>query len=487
MGDSEVNVRALQLQVNGQPDEVVTPRLIKWLVIAIVIVMPYQVVRLPVLQWGDIVDIVILLLLVVGWGIIWWERRPVRFPLFIPFVLIVVGSLLGTMGGLDRGEALSTLARDIYVWMLFYTVVNLVRGQKFLHTVVRVWVVVAVLQSGLIIWASTATAGRESHRVRGLADKQVLQALEVPSLAEMPSEYKQAMNVVKRKQISSYGPFTPGGASPGTFANHDFAASYLGQSFFLALVMPLERRRWLRLVAAGLIFYAAFSTGVSAVAVVPVALGLYILLISSPRMRLFLVVAAALAISLALLFLQVTPYLVESDLFETLELSKSRAIADLEAGLKDRGQLLGESWREFRERPLGLGPHGLRASDVEKNVHNEYMAYLVERGFLGLTGLLLMYLMFAATALTSMWRGDRAHRVLMAGLIAAFTVQVLFDLAHEILRQRYVWMLLILMFIYADLERHRSQAQRQATMARQWPWAYPDHKLRPDSFPKMLF
>lgn len=474
-----LNAAALEIPSDTQVAEAKTSWPIKLLVIAIIITIPYQQTYLPIpvgSGGGYIVDLFLLLLILVGWGEILWNRRKLRFPFLLPMAIILIGSLLGTLMGLNRTEALSVILRDLYIWLIFFTVVNVVRERKFLDTLIRVWVVVALLECALIMYALVVTSDQKLRRV-GFEDSQALHELGAPSEAELSSSYRQAKHQVKRVQLRSYGAFVPG-LGIGTFANVDFTGLYLSQSVFVALAMTLKRARWLRYVAAGIIAYGAMLTKTSApMGAIPAGLAVYLFFTSSQRLRFFLVAAGVLVVSAVVLLYVGTSYVWGMDPFALIEGAESdvvsKTVGGIGSGAEDRAMLLAGGWAEFRERPLGLGAHGMRASGVEKNVHNEYAAYLFERGLMGLGGLLLFRAMQVGQAVVAMQGCDRKYRMILAGLLAAIVVQIVFDLAHEVMRQRDVWMVNGMLFIYADMELQRRRAARQADRARRFPWAYP--------------
>ena len=84
----------------------------------------------------------------------------------------------------------------------------------------------------------------------------------------------------------------------------------------------------------------------------------------------FTIVASGAVIAWALLALVATPYMTGTDFFHWISQSSSESIAagigGISSGLEDRLALVSEGWAEYREHPMGLGPHGMRSSGVEK-------------------------------------------------------------------------------------------------------------------------
>lgn len=481
-------MRALNQRNPTTTEYTKAPKLIEWLLIAIVISMPYQrTIVFPSLRQGYVVDLFILAFIALGWLVIYWRRQPLRLPTLGAHLIILLGSILGIINGLNRPEAMATLVNDIYVWVLFYTAINLIYNRTFVHKLIKVWVIVAVLESLIIIYAVTFTADQKPGSSTGSAGiAQELQQVGAstegggPSLDEIPSEFKQAKHILKRlgRNAELEGKFFVPGTGLGTFANGDFTANYLASSIFIALAAPWKRRKWLwKGSSVALITLACFFTGVSSQLPVIPAIGvIYILLVATPRVRLFTIVASGAVVTWALLALVATPYVTGTDFFHWISQSSSESIAagigGISSGLDDRLALVSEGWAEYREHPLGLGPHGMRSSGVEKNVHNEYLAYLYERSIIGLVGLMLLHLTIIAMALWSIRTGDHTHKLVMAGLLAAYCQFVVNDLAHELLRQRDMWMLAVLVVSYASLELRRVWLERRAKQLNQYPWAF---------------
>lgn len=464
-----------------------TPPLIKLLLIGIVVTMPYQrLIVFPALRQGYIVDLFILALIAVGSLVILSRRRPLRAPILLAHGLILAGSLLGTVTGLDRGESLATLANDMYVWVLFYVAINVIEDRQFLHTLIKVWVVVLVVESLVILYAVGFTADQRPTSGGGQPVDEKLQQVGSqsesggPALDELPAEFTQAKHVLKRLERNTQleGSFFVPGTGLGTFANGDFTGNYLAAGIFVVLALPVKGRyRWLQGIALALVTLATLLTGVSSqLPVIPVALAIYLFVLSPFRSRLIYVVGLAAMIILVLFAYLATPYIAGVDFFELFGEAESQTltggVAGISGGVEDRLSLVTDGWREFRDHPLGLGPHGMRASGVEKNVHNEYVSYLYERGVVGFLGLMAMIATIIVIGARSMANATPAHRAVMAGLLVAYVQVVINDLAHELSRQRDVWMLIVLVVSYAGVELRQRAAQRQANLEQNYPWAY---------------
>jgi O-antigen ligase len=240
----------------------------------------------------------------------------------------------------------------------------------------------------------------------------------------------------------------------------------------------LSKKRLWQYIALALVTLACLLTGVSSqIPVIPAAMGLYLLLTGTQRTRLFYVGAGAVFVILVVLAYLGTPYLTGRDFFSLFGEAESTTvtggIAGISGGVEDRVALVTDGWREYSKHPLGLGPHGMRSSGLEKNVHNEYVSYLYERSVIGFIGLLLMHAVVVGLSLVSMRTGDKMQRLVMAGLVIAYVQVALNDIAHELLRQRDLWMLAVLVVSYASIEIHRHWLEKRSEKLEKFPWAYP--------------
>ncbi|MEW5988122.1 MAG: O-antigen ligase family protein, partial [Chloroflexota bacterium] len=274
--------------------------------------------------------------------------------------------------------------------------------------------------------------------------------------------------------------FQPG-SGLGTFANGDFTANYTAIAIFVALAIPASKKwHWLlKLAAMAFIFYACLSTGVSSqLPVIPIAGGVYLLLIGTPRQRIFWTTAGAAAALVGAFVYFSSPTFLGADILTLLptgstEEGAAESLTGISGGASDRIALVQDGFKEYSSHHvLGLSPHGMRSSGLEKNVHNEYASYLFERGPFGFVGLLMGIAIVFGLGIASMKTGDKTHRAVMGGLLAAYALFVINDIAHELSRQRDVWMLVVLIVAYADIELRRAWDRRQATLASRFPWAF---------------
>ena len=103
-----------------------------------------------------------------------------------------------------------------------------------------------------------------------------------------------------------------------------------------------------------------------------------------------------------------------------------------------------EAWGKIPDAPWGVGPGSVRGLDLnehETELHNEPLAYLVERGVIGLFGLFVMW--FALVRLTP--RGSAARGMMLAYILGSFF--------RETWHYRHFWLFLPLALIAVEQAR----------------------------------
>jgi O-antigen ligase len=121
-------------------------------------------------------------------------------------------------------------------------------------------------------------------------------------------------------------------------------------------------------------------------------------------------------------------------------------VGRLDRGVDDRLAIWSAGWRSAAPRlAIGVGP-GQATIDVggltglPYSLHNDLLAYIVERGVLGVVG----YLMLQAILLG--WSGrllgaEGSGRGTYRGLAAAVVANLVFSMSHETMHFRHVWVL----------------------------------------------
>lgn len=375
-------------------------------------------------------------------------QRGRRLEVPVPWALglLLAGSLLGlALGGPTPVGAL-TLAVDLYLTLLLVAAVNHLRGDPAtLRLVLVVWTVAA------LAWAALLLAAHYRTLPAGLAT--MLQ-----------------VNVGARRAAGPAG------------SNVNLAGGYLMVSFFVLLASSWPRRRPLpvaRVLAGGLLLWALFATGSLggllglAAGGAAIALGAYLRSGRSRQQVQALGGVALLAGALALTSLLLLAGLPRAGLAEVQAVSERARGGVLQQTIGRAGDSLagrialwstamdkagaralvgigpGEAKGELQISTGALGPDG---TPELKSLHNDYLAFAVERGVLGLAGLLTLYavLLYRALGLlmAGIWRD-----IGMAGLGAAAVGSAADSFFHEILHFRHAVVLFALVWVASELVR----------------------------------
>jgi O-antigen ligase len=367
------------------------------------------------------------------------NRARLEVPLAAPVLVIAVGSLLAVTNSESYSRSLATLAQDAYLYLWFIVMVNLMKDRGELRGFRVAWV-----------WAACATA------VLGIG-LLVLQG---------------------RTSIQHFvGP--KGIRAVALFDGPNSLADYLVMSLFVALSLAGQSSRWLvggsmAVLAGGLV--ATKSNG----ATLALLLGLvtWAVVRAATRARSPLAVLGGVLLSLAVLTMGwwlAKEWDLGGPALRAFEERSFMARAERSADGRER------IWHRLGERyaraPLGIGPGNSamqrlsvgererKSSFLSKEAHNDYIAYLVERGPLGLLGLLiLMGQGFAFVAAGLARSGDRAWRAGAGGAIAAalaggLVATAAHSFVMEKLHFRHFWMFLALAAAFALARPHAALAR----------------------------
>jgi len=350
------------------------------------------------------------------------RRKPVVVPFLLPVFLIALASLIATMNATSARDAALTMIQDTYLFLWFVVLVNLLRDRRDLtgFRVAWMWVANLIALYGLVM-------------------------------------------VLAQEGASPGALFGARGArAMATFQNPNMFADYLVMSFFIVLSLGEEAGRIVRLLSAGLILAALVATKSNGAFI---ALGAGLVAWGLAR---------AWTLRLPAIGLLAAALLGGSVLFAGVWLVRGLGVG--EAGIESlrAGSVLGRAshsaegrfriWkallRSYAEKPLGLGPGNSRSIEVSveermrresfmsKEAHNDYLAYLVERGPLALIGMLAIKWQ-AFGKITGWWR-QRARRgrgsgaALAAAAIAALVATSVHSFTLETLHFRHLWVFLAL-------------------------------------------
>lgn len=374
------------------------------------IARPYLPGNSILLDWVGVVFLPLLWLRIV------WERRPVRFPLFWPMLLLVGAGIPPLFNNSYAVLSLPTLLKEVYLYLWFLTMVNAV-GEKLPEHL-------------LTAFAITATA--------------------IAILAIM-----QAASPDIRRATSSWGPEVKGGAyaegssrSLGLFRNPNMLGNYLALSAVLVLGSPLWKRAGLRWGAAACLVVgvlASASVGSLAALLAGFCAILWLRGLPSPAVLVRLV--------LGIIIVSIATSVVWDAFLQTQAGALASALYDVERiAISYYDDRVGNIWipaiEGFLAKPLGTGV-GLWYSEERgrfQGLHNDYIGALVERGILG--GIGMIWLLISIVRLARPVRRvnfPSVTELYRTALIGMLVVMLVTAWSHSVFRFRQLWFLLFLL------------------------------------------
>jgi O-antigen ligase len=247
--------------------------------------------------------------------------------------------------------------------------------------------------------------------------------------------------------------------------NPNLAASYFLVSLFVLAASPWPRWRWLRWLAGGWLLLAIYATG-SVAGLVGLFVGLAALLGSflvrraGSTARQTQVVIALLIVVLAFVVGGVTRTVAtRSVLGDVATISASQqqggvfqnSLGRSNRSLNGRLTLWAQGLTKSSGRGndlFGVGAGAAKYTVDYKSLHNDILAYLVERGIIALFGLAVLYWLVFRQALRLLGpRGPVQFHALGAAVFANFA----FSMTHQTLHFRHVWLLLGLIWAASSL------------------------------------
>lgn len=227
--------------------------------------------------------------------------------------------------------------------------------------------------------------------------------------------------------------------SKGTFPNPNVAGHFMATSFIALIGLPLQRRyRVAGLTATGLGVVATGSFG----AILQVFSGLAVLAHSrAKRLRvatrqLLGILGVAVIVLLGFVIVsgvQILPAQSDDTGYNAVHLERSSS---------GRLDLWGRGFDQILDTPFGIGPgsvrntEALRTGEASTEAHNEPLAFMIERGAIGLLGLGLLW--------ATLWRVAPVHGVGRAMIVCLVVASLFRETSHY----RHLWLLLALVIAY---------------------------------------
>jgi hypothetical protein len=355
--------------------------------------------------------------------------RPRATLFFIgPMWFILIGSIIAIFLAYDTVVGIVTIVKDIYLylWFVVLTICLRIMDDIEFRRFLTVWLIVGLIHGVFTI----------------------------------VQYFVPAVLVYTTAFIGQYG--AEGAVRPmGLFRDPNMAGAFQ-QGIFIPLLLVRPQSNLLRLVLGLVIAMSILATGSLTMILTLVAgAGVLILLsVLTGKGSQMISRAATVFLSIGLLagILFLIYSLVMSDIFliDRLNYLERISFARTQSSLGDRESIWNEGIRILQSRwgVWGLGPGNLnvRVGGMAKELHNDWLSFLIERGILGFIGLLLFGFsaMFRAIQeLRKRWQDSDSAWPLVV-LISAGCAIFLQSFAVEIFHFRFHWLVLAVLMVYVD-------------------------------------
>ena len=376
------------------------------------VALPAEMLKLPFNV--TLVDVWTAALLPVVWLSIPRGKQMISLYYLVPMWLIFVGSFASMFAAPAPRNGLVVLMKELFAFVWFITLaVALVRlNARDMRRVLIFWSAIVLLHGALI----------------------VAQFL-------WPPLWQLIGSLMGRAQYEIYRP-------SGLFSNANSAAFFQLLGFVpLLLARPPRREGAIlglcllatMLATGSMGSVVAFAGGTAAVLALLVARG-HFAAIASTALR--VTVAATIVGGLA--FLVISQNQRYQTHLERIIVGRVDRSSGSRFDLWERGATVFVEENVFL---WGIGPENFRVVDGEDNqLHNDFLAFSVERGLLGTLGLVLFALLALLRAVNVFLLSERgypaAHQLVAVVLLAAMVAALLYSLTHQVFHNRQLWIVL---------------------------------------------
>jgi O-antigen ligase len=345
-----------------------------------------------------------------------WARTTcarLRFPYLIPVGLALAGGTIGALLGPVPQASAIALIQDIWLVLWCWALFNLSRTARNFRIVMSAWV-----YSGLV-WAALLIIG-----------------------------------IITSQPLLTGVTARNGGRVQLTFGDPNYAANYFFITLMLVWATQRPRRRWARLGAYVALLVVIAFTGSNGAALSLLAGG-SIAVVGGVWRR-----AGAAPALVVLALLAVSGGLISSNF--SLRGIENRAASSNYAFIRNglgrgtsvsqRGQLFNESIRLYKAGSVfGEGPNSTKSrlskdmATFDKQAHDDYLAALMERGFIGFAGVLLLagilLLRAGGVVREGLRNGYEAVLVRPNALLGAVAGTLVAASVYGVLHNRHIWTL----------------------------------------------
>ncbi|MEZ4869906.1 MAG: O-antigen ligase family protein [Caldilineaceae bacterium] len=400
-------------QANIVHSPLVQHLIVLWLMGALVL-LPLDIFRLPLNVTA--VDLWMLMALPILWLFFLRGPQVISLSYLVAIVVILVASFASTFGAPAPRNGIVVIVKEVFIFVWFYTLAAVFAqlSAKQLRSILAVWSAVVFLHGFIILGQFLS-----------------------------PSFWRIIVSVAGT--LHDYEFYRPA----GLFMNANSAAFFQLLGFVPVLLVSPSRKVGMILgllllptmLATGSMGAAlAFAAGLT-VAVAALCLSGYLITV----IKLLAQLAAVIVLAGAVLFIVISQNERYRAHFEHIFLGRAERSSEGRFDLWGRGfeTLLAENVLLW-----GIGPENFRVVDHQgKQLHNDLIAFSVERGLLGVGGLALFALFALSRAASLVYLAQRQReraRLVVVVFLGAVVAAVIESLTHQAFHFRELWIILAL-------------------------------------------
>jgi len=393
-----------------------------WLSLMLVF-MPVKIFHLPLNM--ELVDLWVIIALPVFWlSFILGQPSKISSSYLFAILLILIGSFASAYAATDSSKSVIVVLKEIYLfaWFITVTVIFSNLDIKYLRQILAVWAAVVILHGVLII-------------------AQFL----VPEIWRITTGFAG--------QANSYALFRPSGLFISEKAGDANKAAVFQLLGFIPLILA-KPPKYLAMILATLLFASILATGsmgttsafISGIVIAVIALAFFdrnLRLIKKFIMYLIVIVSLLVGI-FSVVLTQSESYRAH---FEKIIAGRAEKSSGGRFDLWSRGL---DAFVEHHVFLWGVGPENFREVDPSGNdnqLHNDFLAFSVERGLIALAGLILIAVIAISRAVFLLREYSRYRQqdglfiVVFLGILCS---ALLVSLTHQIFHSRELWLILAL-------------------------------------------
>jgi hypothetical protein len=358
------------------------------------------------------VDIAIVLAIFVTLLSVIASRAVVRLPYIVPVGLLIGAGAVGALLHEQTADAVIALGQDLLLFLFAVAIVNACRSAREIGAVLRTWALASTVWAGVLV---------------------VAVAIGDDGLAGITAR--------------------TGSRAALTFGDANLAASYFVLSVLVVAAARTPRRRVLRMGAYALLVVAILLTGsLGGMLALGLAVGLLVVRALIRRLGGMAALAVVVLLTPVVAFAAISAY----DALTAAAQDPSSALHDslgrVTSSSEGHDRILAEDLHLLGSASLwGEGPTSTKDALARdqviyvKEAHNDYLATALERGALGIVGLVVLVGSLAVRSRSAL---ARAHEPDLARavpdvypLVAALAAVACTGVFYEVLHFRHVWAL----------------------------------------------